>query len=90
MIGKKSAGRLLGVCFVVTFGVLITAKIYGLWPGMHLALTVLIFIGLGVGFYLTGIWVVVDRPAELNKKFPISSKEHRRRKKEFYDWLKRH
>ena len=71
----------------MTYGILIAVKVYGVWPQMHIALVILIFIGLGVGFYFVGIWAVVDRPAELNKKFPISSKELRRRKKEFYDWV---
>jgi len=40
-----------------------------------------------IGFYLAVFWALVYRQAELNKKFPISSQELRRRKKEFYDWL---
>ena len=87
MISKKNSGRLLGVCFAATYGILITAGVYGLWPGMHIALILLLFIGLSVGFYFAGIWATVERPAELDRKFPISSKEVRRRKKEFHDWL---
>jgi hypothetical protein len=37
--------------------------------------------------YCAGFWALVDRPAELDRKFPTSSKELRRRKKELYDWL---
>jgi hypothetical protein len=54
---------------------------------MRIALTLLVFTGLFVGLYFAGFWALVDRPDELNKKFPISSKELRRRKKEIYDWL---
>jgi hypothetical protein len=47
----------------------------------------LIFIALWIGFYFAGVWAVVDRLAELARKFPISSKELRRRTKAFYDQL---
>jgi len=37
---------------------------------------------------LSFAWLLYfDRPEELQKRIPISSREHRRRKKEFYDWL---
>jgi len=34
-------------------------------------------------------WVFFQRRAELNKKIPVSSKELRKRKKEFFDSLER-
>jgi hypothetical protein len=52
-----------------------------------MVLVVIIFIALSIGFYSAGIWVAIDRPVELDKKFPIGSKELRRRKKAFFDWL---
>ncbi|HXM21751.1 MAG TPA: hypothetical protein VN948_10855 [Terriglobales bacterium] len=86
MIDKKSTGRFFGVILAATFGSLI-AETIRLWLGLHLAATLLVFIGLWIGFYFTGTWTIIDRPAELDRKFPISSKELRRRKKEFYDWV---
>jgi hypothetical protein len=35
-------------------------------------------------------WVFFERSAELDKKIPVSSKELRKRKKEFFDSLERH
>jgi hypothetical protein len=54
---------------------------------MPTALMLLLFIVLWVGIYFTGIWTIFYRPAELDKKIPISSKELRKRKKQFYDEL---
>jgi hypothetical protein len=47
----------------------------------------LIFVGAYLASYSVWNWVFFERPAELNKKMPISSKELRRRTKEFYDNL---
>jgi hypothetical protein len=66
---------------------LITFMVKQHWPELHIALILSIFVGLCVGFYFVGIWVIIERPAELNRKFPITGKEFRRRKKELYDWL---
>jgi hypothetical protein len=47
-------------------------------------MALLIFMGIWLGFYAAGSWAFF---AQLNTKIPISGKELRRRKKEFYDWL---
>ncbi len=47
----------------------------------------LIFICLFIGLYCAGFWALVDRPTEPDRKFPTSSKELRKRKKELYDRL---
>jgi Flp pilus assembly protein protease CpaA len=65
---------------------LITAALH-IWTGLHTALTLFIFACLWTGFYFAGIWAATDRPAELDKKFPTSSRELQKRKKAFYDWL---
>jgi hypothetical protein len=52
----------------------------GVWHGLHIALTLLLFISLWAGFYFAGVWASTERRAELNK-------ELRRRKKALYDWL---
>jgi hypothetical protein len=87
MIEKKNIGRFYSVCLATIYATLITGMVYSLWNGLHIGLVLLIFLALWIGFYFTGIWTAVDRPAELNRKFPISSKELHRRKKAFYDWL---
>jgi hypothetical protein len=84
---KKTTGRVWGILFGIPFGSLIATIAHHLWPELEIALIFLIFVGLCVGFYFAGLWVMVDHPAELDRKFPISSKELRRRRKEFYDWV---
>jgi hypothetical protein len=90
MINKKNIGRLYGVCLATMYATLVTAIVYGLWRGLHVTLVFIVFVTLWIGFYFTGIWIAVDRPDELRKKNPISSKELSRRKREFYDWLALH
>jgi hypothetical protein len=53
---------------------------------MHVWLVWLIFICLSLAC-IAGFWALVDRPTAPDRKFPTSSKELRRRKKELYDWL---
>ena len=86
MINKKNTGRLFGAILAATFGGLI-AETIRLWLGLHLAAALLVFIALWVGFYFTGTWMIIERPAELDRKFLISSSELRKRKREFYDWV---
>jgi hypothetical protein len=87
MIDEKTSGRLYGVCLAAVYGTLITGVILELWHSLRIASVVLIFVALWIAFYFTGVWVAVERPAELNGKLPLSGRERRRRKKEFYDWL---
>jgi predicted PurR-regulated permease PerM len=84
---KKTTGRVWGIVLATMFAPTITAILHNLRPELPIALTFLTFVCLWIGFYFTGIWMLVERPAELDRKFPISSKELRRRKKEFYDWV---
>jgi disulfide bond formation protein DsbB len=86
MISEKNNGRSFGIFLGTTYATLITAMVGSFWSGTRIALIVIMFIALWIGFYFAGIWTMVERPAELNRKFPISSKELRRRKKAFYDW----
>ena len=87
MFGKKNIGRFTGVSMATAYAALISGAVYGFFPGLRLGFLVLIFIVLWVGIYLAGSWAAVERPAELNRKFPTSSKELRARRKAFYDWL---
>jgi hypothetical protein len=86
MLNGARAGRIfvavITTIFVMVWGPLLLAKL----GAIRALLIISTFAG---GFYLVGTWVMVDRPAELKKKIPISSKELRRRTKLFYDWLAR-
>jgi hypothetical protein len=88
MIGKRNIGRFYGVLLATMYATLVTGIIYGL-SRPPLGWVFVLFVALWIGFYFAGVWAAVDRPAELNRKLPLSSKELRRRKKEFYDWLAR-
>ena len=63
-----------------------TAIAYRLDRNLSLAATLVVYIASAV--LLSVAWrVYFDRPEELDTQIPISSKEHRHRKKDFYDWL---
>jgi hypothetical protein len=47
----------------------------------------LVFAGFSVAFYFLWIWFFVVHPAELAKKLPISGKELRKKRQEFFDRL---
>jgi phosphotransferase system glucose/maltose/N-acetylglucosamine-specific IIC component len=54
----------------------------------NLSLTAMLAVYVGSAVLLSFAWrLYFDRPKELEKQIPINSKEHRHRKKEFYDWL---
>ena len=67
---------------------LTTVAIWPLYPTPRPRALLLTFVGLCLGFYVMWNWAFYERPAELDKKLPISSKERRWRKKEFYDSLR--
>jgi hypothetical protein len=68
MIEQNSIRRFSGVCLATAYATLVTGIVYGLWRGLHIALVLLIFVALWIGFYFTGI-TPVGRPAEPNRKF---------------------
>jgi hypothetical protein len=81
MFGKKNIGRFYGVCLATIYATLATGIVYGFWRGMHVTSVFLVFVVLWIGFYFAGVWIAIERPAELDRKFPISGKELGRRKK---------
>jgi hypothetical protein len=87
MFSKNTSGRLYGACLAVVYVCLVVAAVNGLWSRIGAWPTAILLLALGLGFYLAGVWAFLDRPVELDRKIPVSSKELRRRKKEFYDWL---
>jgi hypothetical protein len=68
MIQQKNIRRFSGVCFAAAYATLVTGIVCGLWRGLHIALVLLIFVALWIGFYFTGL-IPVGRPAEPNRKF---------------------
>ena len=87
MFSRHTVSRLYGICLAVAYVCLVAVAFNGLWHRIGTWLTAILLIVLGVGFYFAGVWASLDRPAELQRKMPITSKELRRRKNEFYDWL---
>lgn len=65
---------------------LLTGFVQDLWRRLGPVPLISIFIVLWIVSYQGLLWLFVDRTAELEKKFPITSQELRRRKKAFYDW----
>ena len=66
---------------------LVTIAIQSMKPSLRLGAVLSIFLVAWFASHLVGHWAMFERPAELRKKLPISSKELRRREKEFYDNL---
>jgi len=87
VFGKDNIGRLSGVVLATTCATLVAVIAYGIWPELRAASLLLVWIGFWIAFYATGVWASIVRPAELAKKIPVSSKELRRRTKNFYDQL---
>jgi hypothetical protein len=58
-------------------------------PKVRPIFLLVIFVAMWVLFRIVWGWVFFQRRAELNKKILVSSKELRKRKKEFFDSLER-
>lgn len=86
MIGKKTGGILFGVFIATVFAPLVTLAIHD-WFSLPPLITAIALLVLWIGFYLAVSWAENERRSELDRKFPLPSKEHRKRKKEFFDWL---
>ena len=84
---KDTAARAFGIVFATPLAVGSANVVYRLWHGEHIALVFLIFIGSWIAFFLAITWIT-QRPDELKQKLPISGAEHRRKNKQFYDWLR--
>jgi hypothetical protein len=87
MMKKDTAARAFGIVLATLFAVGSASLVYRLWHGKHIALIFPIFIGLWIAFFLAASWII-HRPDELKRKLPISGAEHRRKNKQFYDWLR--
>jgi hypothetical protein len=69
MIEKKRIGRFSGLCLTIIYATLVTGLVYGLWR-LHIALVLLLFATVWIGFYFTGVRTAIERPTEVKKKFP--------------------
>jgi hypothetical protein len=69
------------------YAVVVALIVWRFNPTLRSGALFLIFAVFSVAFYFLWIWVFVERPAELAKKLPISGKELRRKRQEFYDSL---
>jgi hypothetical protein len=84
MMNPSKAMRFVIAAFAVTVAMVCGPVLSVKLGAVRALLMVSTFAG---GVYLVGTWIMVDHPAELKRKIPISSKELRRRRKRFYDWL---
>src|SRR5579863_4466475 len=78
----------VGICSLVP-AIFLTIVIGGFNPALKPGAFFLIFAGAYCAAYFVWNWIFFERTAELDKKLPITSKELRRRTKEFYDNLPR-
>jgi hypothetical protein len=90
---KTSGQRLLyrvglWICALVP-AALVTAAIQGSNADLRSGVTLAIFTLSWIASYFVAHWAMFERSAELRRKYPVSSKELRRRQKEFYDNLPR-
>ncbi len=82
--------------FVVRFGNAVLALLPAIlflmmfhphWQRPDAVPGILILLLLWMVFYRLVAWICVDRPEQIKKRVPITSKEVREDRKAFYDWL---
>jgi hypothetical protein len=87
MMNKNTTALAYGAFYATIYATLAITAIYGFWPQLHVAPMLFMFVCLWVGFGLALTWSRYRRD-ELHRKYPVSGAENRRRKKQFYDWLR--
>lgn len=88
MIGKKNLDRIFAVFLAAVYGGLIMGGLSASWPRSNLTRYLLLSSVVCVALYFAGMWIRAK--IERNRKLPTSSKELRRRTREFYSWLDSH
>jgi 1,4-dihydroxy-2-naphthoate octaprenyltransferase len=83
MMGRKRSEQIFGALFATTYAALITG---GLSHQLRIATLLSVFAASWIVIYFVGVWIE-RRREDLDKKIPVSGKELRRRRKQFYDWL---
>lgn len=87
MFSQLASGRFYGVVLATMHAFVVAFIVYAFGHGMSFLIGALLFVVLWIGIYFTGLWAILYRPKELDKRIPISSKELRKKKKQFYDEL---
>ena len=79
MTNKRTAAQGFGVALATPLAIGATAVAYK--AQLHVLLILMIFIVVWVGLFKSVVWTFM-------RKLPVTSAEHRRRNKNFYDWLR--
>ena len=88
-IPKRNRVQRVAVWLYALFAaVLTTLVIFQVKPQIHPFSLAVVFGILFFAFLCAWRWLFFERIAELDRKIPISSKELRKRKKEFFDSLR--
>lgn len=84
---KPRAQRIGAWLYGLSSAVLTIAGVYELFPKLRGTVLLLVLLVLWVIYGVAWRWLFFERQPELEKKIPLSSKELRKRKKEFFDSL---
>ena len=89
-IGRQRSLYIVGlwICALAP-ATLVTITVQSFKSDLRSGAVILVFVVSWVGSSFAGHWAMFERTAELRKKYPTSSKELRRKTKEFYDSLPR-
>lgn len=81
--------RLRSILSIAMGGITAVVPVRAAWAlYRNLSIAAMLVMYIASAVLLSFAWrLYFDRPEELGKRIPISSKERRRMKKEFYDWL---
>jgi hypothetical protein len=86
---ESRVNRIAAWLYGLSSAALATLAIREFLPSLGIRPFALIFFGLWIVSVFAWRWIFFDRPRELDRKMPISSRELRKRKKEFFDRLPR-
>jgi hypothetical protein len=88
-IGKPRVQRVGAWLYALFSAALTIAAFGGLYPNFRPRSLLIVFLVLWILFSFVWRWVFFERGPELKNKIPVSSKELRKRKKEYFDDLQR-
>jgi hypothetical protein len=87
MMNKDTARGAYAVVVATFLAIGVTAIAYKTWPHSPVLLIVMIFMVVWANVFFATDWFF-SCPDELKLKLPITGAEHRRRSREFYEWLR--
>jgi len=88
--GKPRVQRVGVWLYALGSAVLTVVAIEPIYPAIRPRSLLIVFFLLWFLFSFVWRWVFFERGPELHRKIPVSSKELRQRKKEFFDDLQQH